>query len=317
MANTCTKDIKGVSATLSPKYTDEQITEQFSVQLDNATDDPVAVYEAALAANPTQFPARGAPWPVRPTYGLFAKQINPVMESDLGKRWKVAVTYMPLEPGEPDKSEFGDDPLLWPRTYRWDWVEFEEAIAEARNVDAIGSASGSGRAALTLGPVVNSALQEFDEGLFETVREGVLCIRYNVATLDEVSDIEDSFSRTTNSDTVRGRGPRRWKYIGVEDGDELIANGIKYRPIAIRVQLTKTTDRKLNNVGWNYWDVDDALVPKRVPFQVPETANSATMQPSSEPLFLRLDGSAADPDEAVTLTYRYLEEVPYAPLING
>lgn len=305
-----TKKSKAIAGTLSRRYSDEQTSQVFNVYLDAQSEDlPTILAQAQQAGFTARIPNRGEAWPVNPTYGLYADSFAFSPVEDLLKWYEVTVNYMPLKPGEPNTEETNDNPLLWPRTYKWDWVEFEEAIVEARNVDAF--TGGAGRAALTLGPMENPAYQEYDEGLFETVREGVLCIRYNVATLEEISDIEDEYSGTCNSDTVAGRPARRWKYIGVEDGEEQIANGVKYRPIVVRVQLTRSTDRKVNSVGWKHYNpAGTDLVIAKV-----KDDDTGEMVPASEPVFIGLDGKMSA--SAVSNSWRYKNEVPYAPLING
>lgn len=312
MANTCVIETKGVGGTLSPLYSDETITERFLVTLDTASRNLPAILNSARAANPTQFPLRGQSWPLNPGYGLYAKKFDFEMRSDMGKQWAINVSYLPLEPNEPNTEGSNDNPLLWPATYAVDWVEYEEAITKARNVEALGgSTSGAPRAANTLGPVVNGALQEFDEGIFEVVRDPVISITRNVATLDQVLSIESTYSRTTNSDTVYGVGPRRYKYLGVESGGVQTANGISYYTRTVRVQITKTTDRILNNVGWHFWYDDDGT--KKLARFTVDDDDTKEKVPASEPGFLLRTGNKSTTPE--TVTYRHLEEVAYAGLL--
>lgn len=305
-----TKKPKAIGGTLSRRYSDEQVSQVFNVHLSAQSEDlPTILSQAQAAGFTARVPYRGEAWPENPDYGLFADTFTFTPVDELLKWYEVAVNYVPLKSGEPDTGSNNDNPLLWPRTYRWDWVEFEEAVTTAKNVDTF--TGGGGRAALTEGPVVNPAYQEYDEGLFDTVREGVLVVRWNLASLEDVSDIEDTYSGTCNSDTVLGRPLRRWKYIGIEDGEEQTANGIKYRPVAVRIQLTRSTDRKINSVGWKHLDAAGVdLVTAKV-----KDEDTGEMMPASEPVFIGLDGKFSA--SAISNTWRWLREVPYAPLING
>jgi hypothetical protein len=252
----------------------------------------------------------GNAWPLRPTYGLYAKRITATMTSSQGTQWELQVSYEPLEPGEPNRDGVADNPLAWPRTYRWDWIESEEAVREARNVDAFTGAFG--RAALTLGPVVNPAYQEYAEGLFNTVRYPVLVVRWNVATLADITAIDDALQNTTNNDTVFGIGVRRWKYLGVEDGDAQVHNEISYRPVSVRFALMKTTDQEINALGFKAFSAVDGvtLVPAMVNEATEAGVITSNRVPSSEPLFIALNGQFTT--TAQTNTWRFLTEVAYS-----
>lgn len=307
----CTIVANGVSGTLSRRYADESVQEKFHVRLDTPTRSVVSVCNTARLANPTQFPLRGEAWPAEPMYGLFADSFQCEMLSELGYSWHVTVTYAPLRPNESNTEGTNDNPLLWPAIYSLDWIETEVAITEGRNVEALGSAAPTPRPALTNGPVVNAALQEFEEGIFDSRRDAVLVIQKNVATLDEVLAIERDYALTTNSDTVLGIGPRRYKYLGVESSGRQVSNGIIYYPRTIRVAILKTTDRQVNNVGWHYWTtIND--VKQLVRAKVKDDDNNKV--DSAEPVFLATTGglSVGTP---VKITYRYLTEVPYAGLL--
>jgi hypothetical protein len=305
MANQCVIDVSGVTGTLSDKYANEVVTQRFRISLDAANRNIVNIAELARAANPTQFPLRGQAWPDNPTYGLYAKQFQFEPMSELLTNWKCTVSYQPLEPGESNTGGVSN-PLLWPATYSADWVEYEEAVTEAKNVEAF--TGGPGRAALTLGPVVNTAYQEFDEGLYRTVREMVLNIHRNLPSLDAVAQLNYDFQDTTNSDTYKGQGARRWMFLGAVSPGIQTANGIDYWPTTISVHLKKTTDRKINNVGWKNLNFDGDVVAYKI-----LDDESDQLVDVSEPAFLSLTGARA-PDTPLAITYRYLTETAYASL---
>lgn len=323
MANTCVLHLKGCSGTLSRRYTDESWSEVFRVSLDTATRNGPAIITAARAANPTEFPLRGQAWPANPTYGLYADTFPIAPYDSLGKQWLVTVNYVPLKAGEQNNEGTSDNPLLWPAVFTLDWIEREEAITEARNVEAIAQSSPTPRAANTLGLVTNSAGEEFDEGIFKTVRRAVVCITKNVPTLDSVLAVESQYADTTNSDTVYSIGPRRYQYLSVESPGKQIANGITYFARTVRVLVDKTTDRVVNNVGWSSWaaPADDPFGPitlTRIRINAVDENGKATKEKvdPAEPMFLQLNGSFVPNSAAATkVTYRYLTETPYAGLL--
>lgn len=309
MANTCTKATKGVGGTLSRRYADESITERFHVGLDTASTNLPAILNAARAANPTEFPLRGQSWPANPGYGLTADSFAFEMRSDLGKQWDIVVTYTPLQSDEPDTEGTNDNPLLWPVVRQLSWIEREEAITEARNVQAFTGAFT--RPALQLGPVVNTAYEEFDEGLFRTVRRAVLNVTKNVATLDECLALEDAFADTCNDSTILGVGPRKLAYLATEVNGPQKANGITYYVRTAQIVKEKTTDRRVNNVGWHCFDNDDGVTKRRCKVKDIESGEFVDV---SEPAFLTLAGKQSG--SAVAIDWRYLTETSYSGLLS-
>lgn len=313
MANTCRRI--GSGGSLSRRYSDEGAWEKFRVTLDTATSSIVTACNSARAANPTQFPLRGQAWPEHPTYGLYADSFDADIISETAAIWEITVRYAPLQPNESDTEGSNDNPLLWPAVFGLEWIEREVAITEARNVEAFTGVNHS-RSALTLGPVVNSALQEFDEGIFDSIREAVLVITRNVPSINDVLAIERDYGLTCNSDTVFGIGPRRYKYLGVETPGRQVANGIVYFPRVIRVAILKTTDKVVNNVGWHNLDFGGNIVKYKVR-DVDD--NGSAIEPPvyvdpAEPGFLTMAGGRST--TATKVTYRYLTEVPYAGLLS-
>lgn len=301
-----------LTGTLTADYKGDTASEKFYIKLDTATRDIVSVANSARAANPSQFPLRGEPWPVNPGYGLYAKTHAFSNLSELGSLWECVVTYMPLDPSEPNTNG-NSNPLLWPAVYGLEWLEEDVPITRGRNVEAIGSGTTAGeRVALTLGEIVNSALQEFDEGLFRTRRTPVITVTKNVGTLDEVYYVQKDFEDTTNSDTIGSVEPRRMEYLCVEHNGQQTANGTLYYARTVKIALKKTTDRRINNRGWNYWKTIDS-VKTLVPFTVKQEGSTDETL-TSEPAFLTLAGGKAT--APTTVTYRVLEEVPYASLLS-
>ena len=315
-------------ADITPDYQSQSVAENFRITISEPSRNFPAIIALAHASQPSLFPDIGDPWPQLPLYGLYAKSFKFSKASARGLLLTCSVNYLPLKSGESDTSN-SSSPLTWPKSYWLEWVEYEQAVTQAKNIDAF--TGGPTRPAGTLGPVVNSAYQEFEEGLFDTVREAVLCVKQNVATLASVINIQATYGGTCNADTVYGVGPRRYKFLGVEASSELIGNGIKYYECTVRVQLTKTTDRFMNNVGWKAFPPAAAAgVTDIVPCMVPEIQYKEDGTPDidpatnkaltkkvqvSEPVFLDLAGRQAE-KTPLKIGYRYLDEVNYASLIS-
>lgn len=320
MASVTSVTKTGAEGTITADYQGQAVTETFNIFMsgDGDHDFPGLIVKAAAAS--ALFPDLGDPWPTNAGFGLFAKSFafKVKEEKNLQSVWECTVNYLPLQPGEPSTENTSTNPLGWPATYWLEWVEYEQAITKARNVEAF--TGGFTRAAGTLGPVVNTAFQEFEEGLFDTVRDAVLVVKKNVATLSDVIARNRDFQLTTNSDTVLGADPRRMKFLGADSGGKLTANGVNYYEMTTRIQVTKTTDREVNNVGWKELVDGQKLVNIKVPKPGATPDNQgkyadSDMEDTPEPLFLDLAGKKKT-SGTQTITYRYLEEVPYTPLLS-
>jgi hypothetical protein len=319
----CAKLPQQVGGTLARKFEESSCTEKFLIVLSESSIDlPAIATLANLFAN-SAFPKPGDFWPTRPGYGWYADKFQFEAQDEAFTIWHCTVSYNPLKPGEPNTDGVNDDPLLYPPTYWLEFIEFEEPITQARNVEEIGNDTKKGkREALTLGPVVNGALQEFEEPLMKTTRQTVLCMQRNYPSLDEILDIDDRFSDTCNSDAVYGREARQLEYIGIESGGVQTSNEIDYYSGVVRVKVTKSTDREILNLGWRYWSIlrGDALNPdEKVEsiFKVDELDDDGKKTgekiPAPEPSFLNLRGGKST--EPTSLHYRYLREVPYSGLL--
>ncbi len=309
-------DTKSKGGTLCRRPSEGGCSEVFTLKLDAPSDNyPVIASQAnALSA---RFPNPGQAWPPNVNNGWYAETFAFAnIDSDLDYRWKVTVTYKPLQPGE-QNTENGPNPLLWPAVYWLEWIEFEEAVTQGRNIQAIGPPSIQ-RAADQLGPIVNGALQEFEEGLVKTTRQAVLCIQKNVATLDQVLAVESAYQNTTNSDTVYGIGPRRYEYLSVDSGGVQNAAGQSYYARVARVKISETTDRTLLNIGWHNRNLSGKLVKYRVEEVDEVTGDSFDpkkyVEPS-EPGFLTLLGARSN--TPVSVGYRILRPAAYLSLLTG
>ena len=84
------------------------------------------------------------------------------------------------------------------------------------------------------------------------------------------------------------------------------------RRVTVQVGIRKTTDRGINNVVWKCYDFFRNLVEAKMP----DEDNPTLLVPVSEPVLLSVALGRKSAD-ATTVKHRYLEEVPYGPLVNG
>lgn len=295
-------------ADLSYRYGNESVTGVYIIGMNAIADDwATTLAQAQALGSPNDAPPqRGAAWPANPGYGLYAKKFRLRPDPNLPTQAYLTVTYEPLEPGE-SNPETSTNPLFWPAEYDVQYMEEEFVIEEARNVEAF-TGTNHTRTANTLGPVVNSALDETEEPLVDIERIAVVKIRKNVPSLNAIVTQNVNFARTTNSDSFLGAGARRAKFIGAESGGRQIANGIEYYPMLTSVAIYKTTDRVVNNVGWNNIDFGGT----KVKYMVEDDETGDLVAPSA-PGFLTLAGGRST--QPVKITYRYLDAVSYASLL--
>jgi hypothetical protein len=217
--------------------------------------------------------------------------------------WDITVTFSPPPEGEDDEQQ-NENPLARPAVYDIQYIEQEYVIEEARNVEAFGTVFT--RAPDTLGPIVNACYRRPDEPIVDTERNGVIVIEKNVPTLGAVMALNNTYARTCNSDTCTVGGqsidPRRLKFLCARSGGRQQEGDIVYYPAIIEIEIKKTTDKILDNVGYEYWndDADDF-----------ERAKDKDGEFVGDPVNLNLDGTLNESDPT-TISYRYLTEVAYS-----
>ena len=314
----CELSVDDYGGNLNYLYKDETITETWKVKCNSAHRNLPSLITQCHALQP-EFPLRGVTWPVAPSYGLYAKNYTFRMIGGGFKNYEIDVSYQPRTSSEPNTESSAGNPLMWPAIYALDWIEYQEAVTEAYNLEELGADTAWGaRAVNTLGPVVNGALQEFEEGIFETQRDVVIHITKNVPNLATIVNYHNTYVRTTNNTSFLGAGQYQAKYLSATSGGEKYSEGFTYYPMTISVQITKTTDRKMNNIGWHYWKQKDANSPKKlVKFMVQDTDEQGNptdeLTPASEPTFLTRGGKIGFAGGWVT--YRYLRATSYNGLL--
>jgi hypothetical protein len=267
-------------------------------------DDP----EAALAA------AQALGLPVRrqrytPFSHLYCNSIRMSVSAERLDYWFADVVFSTPPEGEDDEQQ-NENPLLRPPVFNIEYIEQEYVIEKARNVEGLlhGNGAGGNRAADTLGPIVNAAGTRPDEPIVDTERNAVLVIQRNFASLAEIIDLNETYQKTTNdADVALGSGTvgaRRLKYLMTSSLGKQIENGIEFWPGVTQIEVKKTTDLIIDNVGYDRWD-GTAVTPFL----------TAAGERPGEPRNLNMDGGSGG-DFSHTITYRHLEEVDYSPLLS-
>lgn len=287
----------------------------------------VAVVIAAQALGTNPVPLQGDDYSYDSFTDLdsFCQEIswsrpNPV---DKPKRWHVVCKYDPVDGTDPG-SISEPDPLLRPVEYWIEWAEEQVVLDEAAIVEDL---SHIGRAANSVGRVVNSCGVEFTEPLMKTIYYPVLHCQKAYATLDEIVALNLTYQGTTNNGTFFGAGAREAKYLTTESGRIQRLSGTDFYMGVTRIWFKDDTwDRRPLNNGWSHfkhdgaaYELDAASNPKlfkNLVFDDPDDDEQDV--PASEPLNLALNGTLRKTDEAgIYLTYRDLAEVDYAGIGIG
>jgi hypothetical protein len=246
---------------------------------------------------------------------------TPTPEHRNGWEWVVAYGSLPDDQSGLNQSQISN-PLLRPATYDLERRETDFPIVEAKNVEPLPYAGGgaSGRAAGTLGRVVNAAGEQADEQLLDTISNPVLVIRRNYASLNQIIELNLDYQLTTNDAAIYGWEIRRLKFLAAESLGRQEENGIEYYPGEVRIEVMKTTDLKLDNVGWHHWDVDETeevgFIIETLELVRAQVVDKQTGQKvdAAAPVNLTMDGWLGSDEEPTSITYRYLTETDYSPL---
>lgn len=284
----------------------DTITLTYRVQY---TDVPTNFYTAlsrGRSASGTPLPARRSLY-ASPTAILYADTFSAgtAFSSESRAVWEWTVGFKVPEPGDLEAYQYAN-PLDRPPVYNVSYMDREDVIDKAKNVEALshGDGAGGNRAANTEGPIVNAAGKRPDEPLVDTTRLEVLVIQKNYPSLASIVTRNRQFKKTTNSDTVQGYGARELRYLLTESLGVQYENGVEFWPGVTTILADTTHDLVLDNVGYEYWDTV-ASDWKR--------ATDADGNFMAEPVNLTLAGDEGGTN-ATTITYRYLEDKAYASL---
>jgi hypothetical protein len=270
--------------------------------------------------SPTQIPsvitaaeiATGTPVPRRRarlgTTNLYASQFHYEQDRESKRRFYFDVTYARPSSRALDGS-FDLHPLNYPPVVTITYMDREKIVDKAYNRDAI--TGGGARAANTLGYIQNGAGVVSQTPILDTDRIPVIVISRNVASLATVLSLNETYIGTTNNATTTVFGndfaARTLKYQGTDAADRQEFDGVFYYPIETRIEIHATTDVEVDSVGTQEVNGSGEMLP---------IYQSDGTTPISEPIPINLDGTAGTPGTSVQITYYYLSEVSYTPLLG-
>jgi hypothetical protein len=282
----------------------DAVTLIYELSADSVILDPLEAITIARSASGSPVPARNAIWS---SAFIFAQSFNAKRNEAHKKQWIIEVQFSPPPDGEDESHLEEENPLLRPAVYDIQYIEQEYVVEQARNVTEL--TGGFSRPVNTLAPIVNAAFRRPDEPVVDTERNGIVVIEKNYATLGAIMSLNETYQRTCNSDTVNVGGEsiaaRRLKYLVTRSGGKQVENGITFYPGVTEIEIKKSTDLTIDNVGFEYWD------PAAGAFGDYVRAKDANEDPTAEPVNLNLDGTRNTSDPKTTITYRHLEEVAY------
>ena len=300
--STTSKLIGIESATLN-KEGQDSITMRYLVQFDDMQSDPYTSLALAQAATPEPIPALRAPFGTTGQgQNIFVTAIQPSVAKENRTVYFYDVVYAAPEPNQQTPLQQNNNPLLRPGVRNIEYIASEWVIDQARNVEALPSGDGKGgsRAANTLAPIVNAAGKRADSEKVDTEYNPVLTYSKNYATLSAIDALNKGYQRTTNSDAVFGYEVRRLKYLVTESLGQQFENGFEYWPGVTRVEVKRTTDLTIDNVGYDYWN--------------PATEEHIRVENNAEPINLTMSGGKDS--VKTTITYRHLEGKAYLTLFG-
>jgi len=298
---------KSLRGTLTNDYKDS-ISESYLVQYDAIPSNIYTALQQAQNDSTNPLPTRFASYAKTPALNIFVRSIGFQFTTE-SRLWVLfTYTYGPPEKGE-DQDQQIENPLNRPAVFNIERFDSEYVIHTAKNVEALlhGDGNLEARAAGTEGPIVNAAGKRPDEPVVDTESNAVLIIKKNYPNLSAIEKNNATYQRTTNSDAVGSYAARTLKFLSAESQGSSTEGNFTFFPAVTRVEVKKTTDLIIDNVGYEYFDVMSTNWAK---------ARDKDDQPMSEPINLKLDGSEGG-THATRITYRYLKEIPYTNLLSG
>lgn len=241
--------------------------------------------------------------------GAFCQELNLNRSEKAEAQWIAAVTWQSLPPDTPDGSN--PDPLQRPALY---WLEFQTVtrqVQRAWNVEAITPRAGPSRPAGTLGPIVNAALQDYDDSIFEDDTNILLVIQKNFPNIPSILAIHNTYNLTLNNAPFLGAGIGQAKFIGLESSQPQHEGTITYYTVTVRIAF--------QNEPWYHHVVNrgykafTATSTKPVDIFVEDEAGGETKP--TEPVLLTSDGQKLESGLGDTIAYRTRNLVDYSGLL--
>jgi hypothetical protein len=217
---------------------------------------------------------------------MYLQDVTPTQSEVTKTEWMLRGLYRNLPLG----LTAGDaevNPMDRPWRYRIETELISEPVTQGLNIDPIETYGlvTPDRAAMTLGPIVITAQQEYEETIEQPTTREVLVATKNFATLDEIYVIQRAYADSVNSEIFRGYPAHHCEWRGVQTSDEILESGFTYYQAVIRITLgQKPAYFNALNVGWKWRDLstnEGELI----------NATDSKGQRVSEPVFLTAAGT--------------------------
>lgn len=304
---------EGHSFHLSGDSKSDSLIYKYMITTDEVIIDPVQVYTLARSlANSDPLPAKRAQLIAGgQATNLYAMSHNFNMDETKKTVWWCDVEFsIPPQEDSGDQGMYALHPLLRPPTFQLDMIDKTVPIEEAWNLEKFTHPKCL-REIGSWGPVTNTAGQETVDPITITEHDGIITITRNLTSYTAALNWINNYRRTTNSDQIGPFGPRTMRFQVTKCGPILHDDNIPYVESSTTIFLEKSTDVRLNNVGY-----------KRITGDGKYEDINGSGETVSEPKFLDMHGQESwetDPEtqekkrKAVTIGYRFLNPVSYMP----
>ena len=204
--------------------------------------------------------------PIFTDLGAVAMQITASQSSDDPHISAIRATYRQFQPGE-DPADDVSNPLNLPVKYWIEYADKAEIVRTAVNLDNdLGQFGGTQRLVGTLGPVVNGALQDFDEPLEEIVRRVFFIAEQPISTIQAGLDFNREFEGTMNDALWYGWAEGHAAFAGADVSQLRHLNGIPYYMMTMRIEInTNGFDFDAVNRGYKWYEATGELTKEFAP----------------------------------------------------
>lgn len=286
-------------------------TATFRVITDTLVTSPIIALVESTSASPNAVPLYGATYNLGTgvtddfDLGSFAQDydVKDAGGTDTTNLWDITVTWRPFDSSPHSPTDRGTTPVDRAVRYTMEFIETQEIVSNAWNVAAINT-----RAANTLGPIINSAGEQFHDAVIEDDKVLVLVAKKNFLTLEHVAAYHRYFNRTLNSDTIYGYTAHKAKFLSVELGEVINEQyggaSVPYYPATIKIAFKDTE--------WYLPVVNKGMKVRPSAGAEAVGARDKNNHPVSSPILLAANGTAL-PDGTIgnTISYRTRRAVAY------
>lgn len=281
----------------------------WQVVTDDQDDGAEKVYNGAKASSPDALPDFYTTYAIGNDVDTNLYLFSVDLEQNATKKtlWTITGTYQNLHNGLTG-ADANTNPFSRPWKYRIDFETYSVAITEGANLEAITSASPAGyRDENTWGPLVNTALQPFEEVFTEPRTRSVLVAWKNFPSLSGIYSIQRLYGDSLNSSTFLGYPKYHCEFRSIEASELVRESNVEYYVGTVRILLSPIPlTVLLNNKGWKVWELGGPNGHKLV------DAVDDNNDPVSEPIFLDSVGGKPDglpqQDSVEYLTKRNLQD---------